>query len=167
VLVAGFDSTGTPASSPHVLAREPLAPQHRIGLAVEQHLLVAERLAEAGVVRERARGAVDVELRVAAGGPAGLARDLDELVAVLVDRGGELLEDRGPRREREPAQRRPALLARVGERAAQVEAGRRDLGVLLAGGGVEQGGGRPGPGDPSALQVAPQRRHHPSASRGP
>src|SRR5262249_32255616 len=100
----------------------------------------AQLLAEVGVVGERARGAVDVELGVRARVAAVRDREPDELVAVGMDRARQRPQQLAPLGEGHPAERRAAALARVRQRAADVAAG--ELGDRLLGRRVDEGRAR-------------------------
>ena len=142
-----------------VLPREALARADRLGIAVEQDAAIAQAPPEARVVGEGPRRAVDVELGVAPGGAAGLAGDVDELVAVLVDGGGQPLEPPRPLGEGGRPQRRPAHLPRVRERFGQIEAFRRCARDRLVVDRVDEGPALARSRDPLPSQVAPQRLH--------
>ena len=77
----------------------------------------------AGVAEQHADAAVDVELGVAEG-RAGAGGQGVKLLAVLAQQHPERLEQRRPLVEGQLAQRRAARRPAVGERRAQVDAGR-------------------------------------------
>src|SRR5690606_7336522 len=142
-----------------VLAHEARRAQDLLLLAVEQERAVAEPAPEPRVVRERARRAVDVELGVGASVPGVLERELDQLVARLVDRAAQRLEQRTALGEGHDPERRPAHVARVTERRAEIEPpGGRLRDRVARGGGVQRRGGAL-TGDPLVLQVALQDAH--------
>jgi len=130
------------AGHSHVLAEELRAASQAHALAVDQQLGLPQLRAQLGVVVERHRRAVDVELGVAAGVAAVLDRQRDQLLAGVVDALGERGDHRAALGEGHGAQGRAALLAGEGERRGEVEAGRAALGHRLQRGGftrVEKG----------------------------
>src|SRR5262249_33416065 len=143
----------------HVLADERAAAAQRLHRALDVHRVVRQLpLTPTGVAEQHPDAAVDVELRVAAGGPGAVGQRV-QLVAVLAQRGGQRLQQRGPLVERQLAQRRPADPAAVVQRAGQVQAGRGDPGHLIPGDRVVQRHALVRGRTPTAGQVTAQDRH--------
>ena len=106
-----------------------------------------------GVGEQRAGAALDVDPAVGAGGAGGEALGV-ELLLVGHQGLAERLQHRGALVEGELAELRADLLAALGERGGEVDAGGVDLGDGGAGGGVEQGLALAGAADPLAADVA-------------
>lgn len=128
------------ARDAHVLAPEARGPAQLHPVAVREERPVAEALAEGRVGREGARGAVDVELGVAAGVAPVDRPHVDELLAGLVDGRGKLLQHRGALREGHPPQGWPPDRAGVLDGGSHVDARRAGPRDDLAGGRVLEGG---------------------------
>src|SRR3569623_722509 len=103
---------------PHVLAAHSRRPADLDRLAVAEQLRAAELRAELGVVRQRDRRAIDVELRIAARVAAVRDRERDQLLARVRDRLREGTDQLATLRER---QRRE--LARAGRPRVREGAG--------------------------------------------
>ena len=119
------------ARDEHVAAEEARRAAELQALAGGQVPALAELLAEARVGRQRAGRAVEVELGVRARRAAVLDRDLDQLLAPLVERLGERHQELAALAEGERAQRRPADLVRVRQHRPEVDPRARGLGDAL------------------------------------
>jgi hypothetical protein len=137
-----------------VLADEARAARELNGVAVEQDLAPAELLGELGVERERARGPVDVELRVRPRVAAVGHREVEQRVAVAVDDPAHRAEQLPALAVGHRAQRGAALFPRERERGSEVDALGRGVGERLLVRRVDQGLRLAFAFDPRARDVA-------------
>ena len=160
--VEGVDVHGDAvARHGHVLAEEARAAAERHALAVGEQLRVAERLAELGVGGERDRRAVDVELGVAAGVAAVRDRQLDQLVAVRLERVAHRLQQlRRARRTSARAGRGRRRRARTRARRARSMPSAPDPASGSSVAGFRSVSGAPVPSTQRAADVAPRRSRH-------
>jgi hypothetical protein len=163
--------TGIPASSagasfsharaprPHVLATHARRAADLDRLAVGKQRRVAELRAELGIVRDRDRATIDVELRVAARVAAVRDRERDQLLACTVDRLRERGQQRATLRERQLRELARTRVTRVRERRREIVAGRRDLRDRRLGRRVDQRDARSRALRPCAREVTGEELH--------
>jgi hypothetical protein len=147
------------ARRPHVLAVEARRARQLQPVAIRQVEAGRQRSPEAGVVGQRARRTVEVELGVAAGVAPVLAGDVDQFVAVFVQRRRQVLQQLGALRKRQRPQRWSTDLARVLEHCGEVDTTGAHVAEHGFGRGIVKGLGVAAAGDPTTTNVALQRDH--------
>ena len=144
---------------PHVLAPEARRAPELEPLPVGEERALAELAGERRVRSQRPRRPVDVELGVAARRAAVPGTQLDQLFALLVQGGREVLQGLAALREAQPAQGGPPHLAGVAHGAGEVQARGAGPGDVLTGHGVLQEGRGAVSGLPAAKEVALEGLH--------
>ena len=146
-----------------VLPHEAAALRQRFDPTIDVHAAVRELPHSlARVHEERANAAVDVDPRIALGGPSRIGERV-ELLLVLGEVAGERLEERRALVESEPPQVPSAHLARMLEHQPRIEAVRGRAGDDLARGGIAQRNAAARPGKPLSRHETLQlhARHSP------